>query len=264
MQKRGVYTILIGLILGAVLGYSAFYYNEKIKPQHSYDSDGWNYFNQENYDAAIYEFSTYLERDENNHFALEGMGWSLLREKRIDEALTYFEKAKALTENALLYEGLGWVYYAKEEHNKAMEHFKTSLLLNPQSEKAQEGLSWALFRGALAANDSTGFLEAEHSFTKLASHSPSSFSITYGLGWSQFYMGDYNSSLITFSRAQAINPSFRGTYRGMYSSHFRMGEYQQAVDAYVPLLENDLLFKSCIEMSGKGLSNESIETCIDQ
>ncbi len=264
MQKRGIYFIIIGLILGAVLGYSAFYYNDKIKPQHSYDSDGWKYFNQEKYDAAIYEFSTYLERDENNHFALEGMGWSLLREERFNEALADFEKAEKIEKTALLYEGMGWITYNSQDYDRAIEFFRNSLMMNPSNAKGYYGLGFSFYEKGMETGDESYFQNAMESFEKSKELNPEIPYTIYGLGLVLYHEERYREAAAMFARTRDFLPGYRGAYWGEAGSYYKLSKIEDLVKVYQELMEHDNAFKECIEKGGKGIVNESIRECIGE
>lgn len=60
--------------------------------------------------------------------ALEGMGLILIEEKRLDEALEYFEKVKELNpENHQSLAEIGWIYCEQKNYESAIRYIEKAL-----------------------------------------------------------------------------------------------------------------------------------------
>lgn len=76
--------------------------------------------------TALYK--SILQRYPDQTSALEGLGFILLDEKRLDEAFGHFEKVHALdpTNHTALAE-MGWIYCEKQNYDEAIRFITTAL-----------------------------------------------------------------------------------------------------------------------------------------
>ncbi len=111
MEKREVViAIVVVLVVAAYGGFLYSKYSETIAIEHSYNSDGWRYFYNDDPQLAIDEFSTYSP--DNNYHALTGLGWSHYYLREYEKSIEYFEMATALDmPDDFALRGLGRGYY---------------------------------------------------------------------------------------------------------------------------------------------------------
>ena len=104
---------------------------------------GWVYSMQRRYDDAIAECHRAIEVDPDFGNPYNDIGAYLIELDRLDEAIPWFEKAKASTRYCCYfypYSNLGRVYLMKGMHAKARREFEEALRINPHYEYAREML----------------------------------------------------------------------------------------------------------------------------
>jgi len=104
---------------------------------------GWVHSFQERYAEAIAECEKAISVDPTFGNPYNDIGAYLIELGRLDEAIPWFEKAKAAKRYCCYfypYSNLGRVYLMKGMHEKARREFEQALRINPQYEYAREML----------------------------------------------------------------------------------------------------------------------------
>ncbi len=119
---------------------------------------GWAWYYRSNYEKALSEFEFAIERDPLETSALQGKGFALLNQKRVDEGRKILEE---FLKGAPRYEDpwgkwsttlstLAWALYADEQYNKASKVFRRLLALHKGQKLAyadpHDGLGWCYLR----------------------------------------------------------------------------------------------------------------------
>lgn len=130
-------------------------------------------------------------------------GMQLYNEKKIDKALAYFEKSKNSNDNNISTKGIYWEaqsYYHLNEFKKSISSFN----------ELRNNSSFPL--------------------------------IYYNLGYSNFKLQSYNNSINNFKKFIDTNPKDDDVKYDAYlrigDSNFAEGNYENAIKAYTPVIEN--------------------------
>lgn len=116
----------------------------KIKPTaEAYTFKGWTFGQTGQYQRAIEEAQKAIRLDPDFGNPYNDIGVYLIELGKDDEAVAYFEKAKA-AKRYCCYQfphfNLGRVYLKKRQYEKARDEFKKALEIDPNYEPAQAGL----------------------------------------------------------------------------------------------------------------------------
>jgi tetratricopeptide (TPR) repeat protein len=92
-------------------------------------------------DAAVAQYRELKQREpdayEFGEDELNGLGYRLLGEKKLDEAIAIFSlNAEAFPGSANAFDSLGEAYMAKGERDRAIQNYRRSLELEPRNENA--------------------------------------------------------------------------------------------------------------------------------
>ncbi len=104
---------------------------------------GWAYSLQGNFDLAIDECKKAIELEPDFDSAYKDIGIYLMNLDKLDEALSWLEKAVNFPDNDskhLSYFNIGKIYDKKGDWLKASKYYNISLLLKPEYEPAQIAL----------------------------------------------------------------------------------------------------------------------------
>ena len=96
---------------------------------------GWAYSLQGNFDLAINECKKAIELEPNFDSAYKDIGIYLMNLNRLDEALSWLEKAASFPDNDssyLSFFNIGKIYDKKGDWLKASKYYNISLLFKPE------------------------------------------------------------------------------------------------------------------------------------
>lgn len=75
---------------------------------------GWRLLKQDPFTEARQAFLQTLDADPENYFSLYGMGWVCVKQNDLDEAISYFDRARSICPDVwMTYGSLAHVYFKK-------------------------------------------------------------------------------------------------------------------------------------------------------
>lgn len=98
-------------------------------------------------EQEIARYKALLKTDNNNARYLNAIGFAYYRLNRIDDAMSFYQRAaEADPGYALAFNNIGAVYMQHKEYEKAEAAFRKALSLDPNNAKAAYNLAAALYR----------------------------------------------------------------------------------------------------------------------
>jgi len=280
-MKKGAFVIivLIFFVVGILSGYYYYSYKSAKDLEFSYNSLGWEYYRNLEYNKAIEEFNKYTSKNKKNHYAYNGLGWSNYNLGDFSKAVENFEKAVSLDIlddfSYFSFQGLGLSYYQLYSGNlgvssnlelsenffkKSESAFKESITLNPGISNNYQGLGQLYFEKAKIDLNENYFVLAEdnfHNALNLDSFNPvlHNFiaSSTYFKNL-RFHQSELNYSYITslYEQSLALRPT-ADAYSGVALMNLKAGNIEKAIENYEKSLElNDQ--ENLNAMHGLGLT----------
>lgn len=138
--------------------------------------------------------------------------WSLIMEKRFDEALTYgFEARKLSRYDSRITEAIGEAYYYKGEAQKALEYFELYAVQAPLGDRIARVYN---FMGEIYITMAK-YNHADIAFSTALYHAPSITRWWYRLGYSRELATEFDRAKEAYNKALELNPSFAEASRAL-------------------------------------------------
>jgi len=138
-------------------------------------------------------------------------GWAAYRQRRLDEAKTYYQKALLIEpDNAVVHNDLGLVLATLGEKDGAADHYRKAIDLDPNYFWPRSNLGLLLMSRGRPE-------EAASQFRKASELNPTNAWPVNNVGWSLMRQGRSNEAPEYFRKAIEIDP-------GCYSAYFNLGE----------------------------------------
>src|SRR6266568_1415229 len=202
--------------------------------------------------AAEANFAKVVERSPNDANAVAGMAFVRLNQKRFDEAVTYFERARALEpKRADVREGYetakfwslmqqGETALQQNRPEAAMTAYEEALALHPRDEQAMLGI-------AQAEISQKKLPDAEAQFQQVLNQSPNNTDAIAGLAFIRLDEKKFDDAVGLFDKARKLVPNRSDLEQGYRNAKFwslmqqgataldqnrtdaAIGDYQQAL-----------------------------------
>ena len=162
--------------------------------------------------TAERQFAEVLRRSPNDPNAVAGMAFVRLHQKRFDEAVTLFDRARTLSpkradvregyETAKFWSLIGQGSTAVEQNrpDAAIAAYQQALALRPQDQQAMLAIAQAEVRENRLA-------DAEAEFHQVLAQSPDNFDALAGLAFIQIDRKKFDDALAYFDRARRLVPN---------------------------------------------------------
>lgn len=159
-------------------------------------------YNEEDYEAAISHFKTFIARAGENSRAHRNIGKALLRMGQLDSAIASFMKAQELDPNdPTVYYNLAIVYNIMNKTEASFYNFRKALKLYPKYTEARYTFAKALlFHEQVTA--------AQLEFMTVVTQSPDHARALNGLGSCFLKQNDYTSAAAFLRQALDLAPEF--------------------------------------------------------
>ena len=138
--------------------------------------------------------------------------WSLVEEKRYDDAIKYGNNARKLSRyDSRIVEILGEAYYYKGENNSALSFFELYAVQAPLGDRIARVYN---FMGEIYITQGK-YNHADISFSTALYHAPSITRWWYRLGYSRELAADFDGAESAYQKAIELNPSFTEANRAL-------------------------------------------------
>jgi cellulose synthase operon protein C len=176
-------------------------------------------------EAAAAKFTKVLSQSPNDVNAIVGLGYVRLDEKRFSEALSLFERARALApqrqdaregyDNANFWLAMTRGASAQQEGEPADAAlaFQDALTLRPSDNGALLGLANALVR-------EQKFADAQTRFQQVLNQDPNNADAMAGLGFLRLKQGRFNDATSLLAEAHKLNPTRKDVDQGYHNAEF--------------------------------------------
>lgn len=138
--------------------------------------------------------------------------WSLIVEKRYDEAITYGNDARKLSPyDSRITEALGEAYYYKGDAANALSFFELYTVQAPLGDRIARVYN---YMGEIYITQAK-YNHADIAFSTALYHAPSVTRWWYRLGYSRELASDFNGAETAYNKALNLNPSFTEATRAL-------------------------------------------------
>lgn len=138
--------------------------------------------------------------------------WSLIVEKKYDEAITYGKRARALSPyDSRITEALGEAHYFKGNSKDALDHFELYAVQAPLGDRIARVYN---FMGEIYITQAK-YNHADISLSTALYHAPTATRWWYRLGYSRELASDFTGAKVAYNRALELNPSFTEATRAL-------------------------------------------------
>jgi len=221
----------------------------------------WSILQSANLDQAEHYFNEALEKDPLRASSYMGLGWIHYKKKKPDLAVEYFLKAISLDadfawtpefRNLLdkerfgwqVYNRFAWTYYHKKQYPRSLTIFRVSLAKAPgksdtlkgigynrfQQKKYKEAITW--LDRSLSTNPNPSPVMEHVDNENAISPFEMETSARTRLGWSYFYLGNYDRAVAQFSRELEKHPDGSDANNGLGWTYLKMNRLAESRAAF--------------------------------
>lgn len=131
--------------------------------------------------------------------------WSLIVEKRFDDAISYGKEARSLSPyDSRITEALGEAYYYKGDSSSALEYLEQYTVQAPLGDRIARVYD---FMGEIYISQGK-YNHADIAFSTALYHAPTVTRWWYRLGYSRELASDFEGAKLAYTKALELNPSF--------------------------------------------------------
>jgi tetratricopeptide (TPR) repeat protein len=196
---------------------------------------GFKALRSKDMETAAASFNKVLRQSPNDVNALTGLGYVRLNEKSFSEALSLFDRARALAPerqdvrdgyaNAKFWQAIerGTAAQQQNQPDAAIMAYREALTLRPKDNEALLGMANALLR-------ERKFAEAAPKFQQVLNQEPTNTDAIAGLGFVWLNEGKFDDAQRLFAEARKLDPARKDVNEGYHNAKF-WGLMNQAVEA---------------------------------
>ncbi|MDR1868607.1 MAG: tetratricopeptide repeat protein [Treponema sp.] len=197
-----------------------------------YQARGFKYFDRNDYDSAIAEFTKAINLDP-------------------DFALAYIDRGHAYYGRSLVYAGKGdWEMYLADKERAVVDWADGGILLANQRIQLNPNNAYAYSWRGLAYSDKKEYDRAFADFEHAIQLDPNNSNTYYFRGVANYNKKDYDSAIADFSKAIRIDPNNFYCYSRQADVYYKQGDYDNAIanfEAMLLIKPNDILTKHWLE-----------------
>jgi tetratricopeptide (TPR) repeat protein len=166
-----------------------------------------------------------------NYIAHNNLGFTLLQEGRLDEAIAHLQKALQINPAlAGAYNNLGNALLQKGRMDEAIAHFQKALHIKPDYAEAHNNLGYALLQKGRVD-------EAIAHLQKALQINPGDAVARRNLGRALLQKGRLDEAIAQFQKALEIKPDYAEAHENLGLAFFRQGRMDEAMAQYQKVLE---------------------------
>jgi tetratricopeptide (TPR) repeat protein len=209
-------------------------------------ASGRAYLESGEYDKAISELESLVERaadDSDAHFLL---GQAYNQDGQLEKAIDEFRKVLELNpESAAAHHNLGVTYYQLQDLQSAVTEFETALEIDPDDPDTHYQLGAAYLTLALSGGGSATAVDPElldqanEEFIAALELREGMPEALIGLGNVYIQQRDYDTAIETLQQAVESVPDSREAYYGLGTAYAQVGNIDKACETYKHFLTLD-------------------------
>ncbi len=185
-----------------------------------------DYFKSGKFEIAKKETALLIKKFPNNYFLYNLFGAILAGQKKLDEAVIYFEKSiQIFPDYANAYNNLAGVLTDQKKYNKAIEYFQKAIQINPKLSEAHHNLGRAL-------SEVERYDEAINNYNQAIKIKPNYVKAYYNLGDVYRTLNDFENAISFYEKAIQINPDYVDAHNNLGVAFEKSGEDQKAIGCY--------------------------------
>ncbi len=185
-----------------------------------------DYFKSGKFEIAKKETALLIKKFPNNYFLYNLFGAILAGQKKLDEAVIYFEKSiQIFPDYANAYNNLAGVLTDQKKYNKAIEYFQKAIQINPKLSEAHHNLGRAL-------SEVERYDEAINNYNQAIKIKPNYVKAYYNLGDVYRTLNDFENAISCYEKAIQINPDYVNAHNNLGMAFEKSGEDQKAIGCY--------------------------------
>jgi tetratricopeptide (TPR) repeat protein len=207
-------------------------------PPGSTKKDAVNYFNQgltsyreKKLDDAMNYFQKAIDLDPKYAPAYSGLGDVFRAQRKYDEAMRYYKKAIELDpKNAMAYAGMGDSYYYTKNLDEAIKYYEKAIALDPKYAPAFSALGSALY-GQRRYDDAARY------YQKAIELDPKDLRPYMMLGRISHYQKKPDEAVKWYQKAIDLDPRYVSAYGDLGDVFYEQKRYDDAIRCYQKVVE---------------------------
>jgi tetratricopeptide (TPR) repeat protein/Tol biopolymer transport system component len=194
------------------------------------NAKGFALFQQGESEEAVVALEKALEVDPKHWKAHNNLALASIDIGELELAEAHYRESVAIEPQSAIYNDLGFVLERQGLSHEAVEMYRKSLELDPESETAQYNLAASLAQ-------SGEFAEAETYFRKVLANNPTSKAYN-GLGIVLLQQGRVDEAIVSLQKAIEVDPGNAAAYDQLGTILIRQGKLEEAASTYRALIRN--------------------------
>jgi arylsulfatase A-like enzyme/Tfp pilus assembly protein PilF len=173
------------------------------------------------------------EHNPENYDILTAYGMLLSDRGEIDRSISILQEALAMIDfDPKVWNLLGIAYWRNGDEQKAEEHYRTALSLDPNSAKTYSNLGALYFSRSMRTQDRTEYTQAMEFFKKAIEYDPNLVVAYRGLGLGYRAVGRLGDAITVWENALTIDPSDSFILLNLGKAHLDRGNKTRALENF--------------------------------
>ncbi len=194
---------------------------------------GKAHFLANNYDSAIYHYTTAIAQSPYQSIAANNLGTVYLRQQRYREAIGAYLLALKINPGFVqAFYNLGCCYVQTHQYDSAIIALEKTLAMAPGYAEAYMQIGMAYFQDKK-------FDKAEPYFKKALDINPNDVNAINNLGAVYLNSGKIQQAMEVFKKAIAISPGYVNGYSNLGHCYYELKQYQACIDVITKALQLD-------------------------
>ena len=190
-----------------------------------------DYFKSGKFEIAKKETTLLIKKFPNNYFLYNLFGAILAGQKKLDEAVIYFEKSIQISPNyADSYNNLAGVLADQKKYDKAIEYFQKAIQINPKLPEAYHNLGKALA-------EVERYDEAINNYNQAIKIKPNYVKAYDNLGNVYRILNDFENAISCYEKTIEIDGSYSDTYNKLAILYCDIGRVDDARKCFQKLFK---------------------------
>ncbi|KAA3657576.1 MAG: tetratricopeptide repeat protein [Chloroflexi bacterium] len=217
----------------------------------AYNNRGIAYYELEQHDVAIADYTHAIEIDPEFAFAFYNRGIAYFEKGQDDVAITDNTRAQAIADYtrateidpdfAFPYNGRGIVYYDLEQYDDAIADYNRAIEIDPEYAFAFYNRGIAYYQKGQDDMTITDYTRAQAiaDYTRATEIDPD-FALPYnGRGIVYYDLEQYDDAIADYNRAIEIDPDFALAYTGLAKVNYKLKRYDDTLADFIRAIESD-------------------------